>query len=105
MPFRDRTGPQGLGPMTGRRRGLCVGNTETPPFYGYHRRGRGMGLGRGRGFGKGFGRGFNRYQYEEISKEEEKKILKDEINHLKHNIEFMSDRLNELEESSDSEDK
>ena len=43
MPGMNRTGPEGLGPMTGRRMGLC---------------GTGRGLGRGlrNGFGAGFGR-------------------------------------------------
>jgi hypothetical protein len=28
MPRRDRTGPQGQGPMTGGRRGLCSGSPD-----------------------------------------------------------------------------
>jgi len=52
MPYGDRTGPWGLGPMTGRRAGYCAGY----PMPGY------MnpyvpGFGRGRGFGFGWGRG------------------------------------------------
>ncbi len=56
MPNRDRTGPNGMGPMTGRGMGPC-----------------------GRGFRRGFGRGFGRA----ITKEEEKaelKAEKEEIN-------------------------
>ena len=75
MPGFDRTGPQGQGPMTGRRMGRC--NPETQPkdsdtpannaeefkdkgWFGY-----GRGFGRGRGMGRGFrhgfgGRGFGR---------------------------------------------
>ncbi|KKS31446.1 MAG: hypothetical protein UV00_C0005G0022 [candidate division WWE3 bacterium GW2011_GWF1_42_14] len=41
MPYFDRTGPQGQGPMTGRGMGPCGGD---------------MGFGR-RGFGRGYGRG------------------------------------------------
>jgi len=49
MPGGDRTGPMGMGPMTGRAAGYCVGNqvpgyTSTPG-------------GAGRGFGGGGGRG------------------------------------------------
>lgn len=47
MPGGDRTGPQGMGPMTGRAAGLCTGN----PVPGY------MNPGFGGGFGGGFGRG------------------------------------------------
>ncbi len=54
MPRGDRTGPNGLGPLTGRRAGYCAGY-NVPGFmnrpYG------GFGAGRGRGLGLGFGRG------------------------------------------------
>jgi hypothetical protein len=46
MPARDRTGPRGEGPRTGRGFGDCDGATETRPF-GF---GRGCGGGRGRGY-------------------------------------------------------
>ncbi|HOV84794.1 MAG TPA: DUF5320 domain-containing protein [Syntrophobacteraceae bacterium] len=44
MPGRDGTGPLGMGPMTGRGRGVCCGSPAPTPFWG----------GRGRG-GGGFG--------------------------------------------------
>jgi hypothetical protein len=51
MPFGDRTGPEGLGPMTGRGAGFCAGSgvpgSMNPAF------GRGFG-GRGRGGGRGW---------------------------------------------------
>lgn len=51
MPFGDRTGPEGLRPMTGRGAGLCSGagvpGAMNPRF------GRGFG-GRGRGGGRGW---------------------------------------------------
>ncbi len=43
MPGKDKTGPLGMGPMTGRGAGLCAGY----PAPGY--RSAGGGLGRGRG--------------------------------------------------------
>ncbi len=62
MPFGDRTGPNGRGPMTGRQAGYCAGNTS--PGYanpvggrGFYGRDPGFGRGSGRGFGRGFGRG------------------------------------------------
>ncbi|MBN1412357.1 MAG: DUF5320 domain-containing protein [Spirochaetales bacterium] len=57
MPRGDRTGPNGLGPMTGRAAGYCAG-FPVPGFL--NPRG---GFGRGFGwFGRGRGRGF-RHRY------------------------------------------
>jgi uncharacterized protein DUF5320 len=59
MPGGDRTGPAGMGPMTGRGAGYCAGFQV--PGYANPVGGRGMGMGWGRGFrGGGFGRGFGR---------------------------------------------
>ena len=57
MPGGDRTGPQGMGPMTGRAAGYCAGNSV--PGYMNPYGGRGMAFGRGRFYGRGggFGRG------------------------------------------------
>ena len=49
MPGGDRTGPAGMGPMTGRGAGYCAGY----PAPGYA----GFGFGRGFGQGRGGGRG------------------------------------------------
>lgn len=53
MPGGDKTGPLGMGPMTGRAAGFCAefgmpGYMNPVPGRGF-----GMGLGRGRGFGGG----------------------------------------------------
>jgi hypothetical protein len=59
MPLGDRTGPWGLGPMTGRGAGYCAGY----PAPGYMKPVPGRGFGRGgggRGWGRGFGRGRGR---------------------------------------------
>ena len=47
MPNRDRTGPEGKGPRTGRQLGDCE---DAQPVAGI---GRGLGRGRGRGQGRG----------------------------------------------------
>jgi len=64
MPRGDRTGPRGLGPMTGRAAGYCAGYPVPGymnPIPGYGGGfGRGWGRGYGRGFGGGFGRGWGR---------------------------------------------
>ena len=54
MPGGDRTGPMGMGPMTGRAAGFCAG-FEVPGVAG-SAGGRGFrGWGRGRGSGRGRG--------------------------------------------------
>jgi hypothetical protein len=67
MPRGDKTGPWGLGPMTGRAAGYCAGYpvpgfmNPIPGFrrgYGFGRQGRGRGGGFGRGRGRGFGAGW-----------------------------------------------
>jgi len=56
MPSGDRTGPMGMGPMTGRGAGICTGY----PTAGYANPMSGRGFARGRGGGRGFGRGIGR---------------------------------------------
>ena len=62
MPNKDKTGPTGAGPLTGRGFGPCGPGT-----------GRKFGFGCGRGFGRGLGRFFGWNQPQ--SKEEEKQAL------------------------------
>ncbi len=51
MPGGDRTGPMGMGPMTGRAAGYCAGY-DVPGYMN-------PGFGRGFGFGRGgWGRGY-----------------------------------------------
>ena len=62
MAGRNKQGPQGMGPMTGRGLGSCrsdgtTGNQTAMPGLG---RGQGQGLGQGRLNGGGLGRGFGR---------------------------------------------
>ena len=49
MPNRDKTGPEGKGPKTGRQMGDCEGAEPTGEEFG---RGFGRGLGRGAGRGR-----------------------------------------------------
>lgn len=58
MPGFDRTGPEGLGPMTGGARGLCNPAGANAGYGGAY--GRGMGYGRGFRGGFGPGRGLRR---------------------------------------------
>ena len=90
MPRGDRTGPNGLGPMTGRQMGFCAGYN----MPGYMNSGFGRGFGMRRGIGRGFG--FRRMyldepayeptQYKEPTKEEFLKELETEKADLEKTI-------------------
>lgn len=109
MPFGDRTGPESLGPRTGRGLGYCSGY-NTPGFT----KGipRGMGFGRGRGFGRGFGygrgfgfgRGFG-YRWVQnpvetetvnLSKDEQIRILEQELKQIDIEKQEIKKKLDEL---------
>ena len=90
MPGYDRTGPRGQGQMTGGGFGYCgTGRGYRRP--GFRRFGAGVGYGRGAGNGFGHRRAYN-YDTPTMSVDEEKDILKEEI-------EFLRSRLNELEKN------
>lgn len=63
MPRGDRTGPNGMGAMTGRAAGFCAGNSvpgymNPGPGQGFYGWGSGGGRGGGRGWGRGYGNRF-----------------------------------------------
>ncbi|OPL11972.1 MAG: hypothetical protein AVO34_01765 [Firmicutes bacterium ML8_F2] len=86
MPNFNGTGPRGQGPMTGRGMGNCApnGQTRTP------------GYGRGFGRGLGFGRGWGWPGYRAPSAKEEKEMLNEDLQGLKHEMEGVQSRLEEL---------
>ena len=126
MPGGDRTGPAGMGPMSGRAAGFCAGYDVS----GFANRpiGRGIGRGFGRGFGVGSrprcgtgrdarrpaGRGW-RHMYwatglpgwlraarfygpeQEIDPAFEKQSLKDQQAALQAQLDMVKKRLSELE--------
>ena len=63
MPWGDRSGPAGAGPMTGRGAGYCAGYSV--PGYMNPGYGLGFGPGRGAGWGRGRagGRGWRHWHY------------------------------------------
>ena len=120
MPRGDRTGPMGMGPMTGRGMGLCAGY-DVPgymnPGPGY---GRGMAYGRGRGIGRGMAWGRGRgagwfappaYGYATpyygppryANPEDERAFIEEELKDLKAHMEAMEKRLGELKGKGESE--
>ena len=90
MPRGDGTGPNGMGPMTGRGKGFCAG-FNVPGF---------MNSGFGRGFGMGRGFGFRQIpiqvQPQVISEADEKKILQEDLEIMKQEMAEIQKRLKEL---------
>ena len=112
MPRGNRTGPDGMGPMTGRGLGYC--NNYPDPGYtkGNPRGGAGFGRGQGRGFGRGFRGGFGAnqrfqatpnqyYPSHSYSAQDEAKFIETEINNVKKNLSAMEKRLAELKKSDE----
>ncbi len=121
MPGGDRTGPRGFGPMTGRAAGFCAGYSMpgyANPIPGRGWFGRGFGRGRG-GFGRGFGRGWQNQFYgagypgyagptagaypyaQELAPKEEVKMLKDQAEFLKNELQEIQNRIGTLEKTKD----
>ncbi len=92
MPRFDKTGPRGMGPMTGRGLGYC----RPRRFYGRGMR-YGLRYGRGRGFGYGpvYGRDIGDYV---LNPEEEKAILEEEKTYLKARLNEVNKILEDFEE-------
>ena len=111
MPWGDRTGPNGAGPMTGRGAGYCAGYAApgyANPVSGLGYRGFGRGGGGGRGYGRGFGRGWGRgasYYGDApvapyapaVSAQQELEMLKSEAKALENEIKAINDRIKTLE--------
>jgi hypothetical protein len=121
MPRGDRTGPLGMGPMTGRGAGYCAGLGM--PGYGSVSPGRGLGAGSGWGRGLwgrrvgGGGRGWRNWYYatglpgwtrfggsappfQGPDPESEKQALRRQSEALQSELEFLKKRLSQMEGSS-----
>jgi len=119
MPGGDRTGPSGLGSMTGRGLGYCAGYdmpgyTRGPGMGRAWGRGRGMGYGRGIGYGRGmgYGRGYGIPIYTQYAQpimpitspenqltmlKQQKDYLASEMNSIKGAIDEISKKITEFE--------
>jgi hypothetical protein len=94
MAYRDGTGPEGLGPLTGRGLGNCTkegGYASTAGYYGSGLGRRGGGRGMGRGMGRGFRPGAGRTYYQPVNRqdslEDEKEVLKRRLAEIENLIE------------------
>ena len=129
MPGGDRTGPAGLGPMTGRAAGYCAGYPVPGymnPISGRGGLGYGRGWGRGRGLGRGFGRGFGwrgaAYPYAygdpsfpspyggypyapDITPQQEADMLKEQAKAIQDELKNINQRISELQSAAKTEKK
>ena len=108
MPREDRTGPMGMGPMTGCGAGYCAGYGV--PGYANPIPGRGVGCG-WRGGGRGWRHwyyatglpGWARFGYAPAwgapppTREQEAEFLKAQADALKQQLDAISQRIAELE--------
>ena len=100
MPGGDKTGPSGMGPMTGKRMGYCVG-FDHPGYIDQNLN--------FRNFGGGYGRGGNRRRWfsygnspvENIPVASEKTLIANEINVLKDQLFSLEKRLSEINKGDD----
>ncbi|MFO7752462.1 MAG: DUF5320 domain-containing protein [Desulfobacteraceae bacterium] len=106
MPGFDRTGPQGMGPMTGGARGMCSpSGAGQQSFYGYghgmaFRRGGRGGFGRFRRPGWGFGGPVTAQPYP-LSRDTELEMLKGQAESAKTALDAINQRISELENQSE----
>ena len=125
MPRGDRTGPNGAGPMTGRRAGFCAGNNlpgyANPNNFGYggggqfgYRGGGGGGRGGGGG-GRGrrnmyYATGLTAWQRDaaayqppnrQPTEAEELEILKNEAASMEKALKEINKRMTKLEKDSE----
>lgn len=130
MPRGDRTGPAGMGPMTGRATGFCAGYGMPGYANPVAGRGFGMGFGRGRGawgrgrFAGGGGRGWRNGYYAtgpvgprqgdqpgwmrygapigDPDPESEKQALKNQADAMQGELDAIRKRLEEIEKEEPS---
>ena len=117
MPFGDRTGPQGLGPMTGRAAGYCAGYPvpgymNPAPGRGGWGRGGGWSAGRGRGRGRGFGWRATAWGAPPYwgtpyapgyGPQEEAAALKDQARYFEEALQDIKQRIEEIESSAEKD--
>ncbi len=109
MPGGNGTGPAGMGPMTGRGGGFCVGYAV--PEYADPVGGRGMGMGRGQGRGMSRGRGFGRgfgwsgaagpYPVpQNLTADQGLEGLKQQAEFMQNSLSQINDRIEQLEKEN-----
>jgi hypothetical protein len=107
MPGGDKTGPMGMGAMTGRGAGFCSGINRSGNANAVQGRGFGMGSGRGSWFPKSFGGHGWRNQYFATGQPgwmrfgpavaDDKKALKQRSQALRSELDAIKKQLDDME--------
>ncbi len=104
MPGRNRTGPVGTGPKTGRAMGFCAGFGLPGNANFSGTRGLGMGrggrMGRGRGFGQGYGWTGVTNSYltpQNLTTDHELESLKIQANYYENSLKEINQLIDELQ--------
>lgn len=84
MPAANKMGPEGRGPLTGRRMGLCVANKVSGSSFSG-------------GFGRGFRRGFGNFNSSNFQNLSDKEAITNEMNVLKEQLSFLEQKLAETQ--------
>ena len=103
MPGRDRTGPSGFGPMTGRCVGFCADNDNqyfSNRGLGYQRGNRG-GFGYGRVYGLGYRYGYGNMNIENNPSVSDKTIIENDIRILKDQLSSLEEQLKQMGAKTD----
>lgn len=113
MPGGNGTGPNGMGPMTGRGAGYCSGSQAPGGANEIAGRGAGFGFGTGRGKRMGLSaagpagrmrfRNFSTVPYQSPDPELVSQTLKIQADSLQEELEIVKKRLQELETETTSE--
>ena len=104
MPGRNQTGPNGMGPMTGRGMGVRTGMNQGVNFG----LGRGFRRGRGNGFRKGMGQGYgyrNAWGQSEITSDvnlAQQTFLENELKIMKEQVATLERELKNIAKTNDT---
>ncbi len=97
MPGFDRSGPEGLGPASGKMRGMCR-RTDYSTF-GRYGGGRGMGRGRGLGMGASVPQGRMRSGVEAGRGSNDLEVLKQQYDAARETVEQLREEIARLQDS------
>jgi len=94
MPAANKMGPEGRGPLTGKRMGLCVGNKVSDSSFSG-----GFGRGFRRGNSGGFRRGFGNFNSPNFQTPTDREAITNEMNVLKEQLSFLEQKLAESQKT------
>jgi hypothetical protein len=104
MPRGDRTGPNGMGPTTGRAAGFCAGYDAAGWVSAPELRGRGRRIGRGFAHGRGFagGQGFGGgWCGTPAAPQNRKALLQSEVAALENRLEYLRREIDAVDGEED----